>query len=51
MTFRCGIAPNHLPHQTTGAGSSAHTKLLHRNGNYFMDKWKNLDPKLLEYYG
>ena len=41
----------HLPHQTTGAGSAAHTKLLHRNGNYFMDKWKKLNPKLLEYYG
>ena len=40
----------HLPHQTTHSGSSAHVKLLKRNGDYFMDKWRNLDPKLLEYH-
>lgn len=40
----------HLPHQTTNSGSTAHTKLLHRNGDYFMDKWRKLDPKLLEFY-
>ena len=40
----------HLPHQTTNSGSGAHTKLLHRNGDYFMDKWRNLNPRLLEYH-
>jgi len=40
----------HLPHQTTNSGSTAHTKLMHRNGEYFMDKWQKLNPKLLEYY-
>lgn len=40
----------HLPHQTTNSGSSAHQALMDRNGKYFMDKWKRLQPELLEYY-
>lgn len=40
----------HLPHQTTQSGSSAHQKLLKENGAYFMKKWQELEPALLEYY-
>lgn len=40
----------HLPHQTTQSGSSRHTKLMERNGKYFLDKWNALNTKLLEYY-
>ena len=39
----------HLPHQTTHSGNAAHEKLMQRNGTYFMDKWKQANPKLLEY--
>lgn len=40
----------HLPHQTTQSGSEAHAKLIEKNGAYFMDKWKKIEPALLEYY-
>ena len=40
----------HLPHQTTKSGSAGHTKLMKRNGDYFVEKWKKLKPELLEYY-
>ena len=40
----------HLPHQTTKSGSAAHTALMKRNGDYFQKKWKEKNPKLLEYY-
>lgn len=44
------MAIMHLPHQTTNSGNETHKKLMARNGTYFIDKWKTLDPKLLEYY-
>lgn len=40
----------HLPHQTTKSGSPQHTELMNRNGTYFYEKWKEKNPKLLEYY-
>lgn len=40
----------HLPHQTTHSGSAEHAALMDRNGKYFMDKWKKIQPDLLEYY-
>ena len=40
----------HLPHQTTQSGSSAHAKLIKEHGAYFMEKWQELEPTLLEYY-
>jgi len=40
----------HLPHQTTKSGSPKHTALMNRNGTYFYEKWKQKNPKLLEYY-
>lgn len=44
------MAIMHLPHQTTNSGSAQHTKLMKRNGDYFMEKWSKLNPDLLEYY-
>lgn len=41
----------HLPHQTTHSGSSEHKKLIKKHGDYFMKKWREIDPALLEYYG
>lgn len=40
----------HLPHQTTNSGTEAHKKLMARNGSYFVDKWKKINPELLEYH-
>lgn len=39
----------HKPHQTTGSGSIKHKKQMERNGSYFLDKWRGLDARLLEY--
>ncbi len=43
------LGVGHLPHQTTGAGSSAHDKLILEKGNYFVSKWKDINPDLLKY--
>lgn len=40
----------HLPHQTTKSGSRKHAKLMKRNEEYFVAKWKERRPELLEYY-
>ena len=40
----------HLPHQTTQSGSGAHQKLMEEHGAYFMKKWQEIEPTLLEYY-
>ena len=44
------MAIMHLPHQTTQSGSYAHTKLIKKNGEYFQEKWKRKNEKLLECY-
>lgn len=44
------MAIMHLPHQTTQSGSARHTQLMKKNGEYFWNKWKERNPKLLEYY-
>jgi GT2 family glycosyltransferase len=41
---------NHLPHQTTQAGSDSHWKLMDRNGAYFEHKWRKRNPRLLQFY-
>lgn len=40
----------HLPHQTTQAGNDAHARLIEEHGTYFMEKWQEIEPTLLEYY-
>ncbi len=39
----------HLPHQTTQSGSKQHEQLMNQNGTYFLEKWKALNEKLLDY--
>ena len=39
----------HKPHQTTKSGSSNHNRLIKEKGNYFVKKWKKINPKLLNY--
>lgn len=43
------LGVGHLPHQTTKAGSSEHDKLILEKGNYFVSKWKEINPDLLKY--
>lgn len=40
---------NHLPHQSTKDGSLSHAKLTREKQQYFTEKWKALNPKLLTY--
>ncbi len=39
----------HLPHQTTKAGSEAHLKRITEKQKYFAEKWRQLNPALLNY--
>ena len=43
------LGVGHLPHQTTNSGSEEHNKLIYEKGTYFVNKWKKINPKLLEY--
>ncbi len=43
------LGVGHLPHQTTKSGSDAHEKLIKEKGDYFVNKWKNKNKKLLKY--
>lgn len=40
----------HLPHQTTNSGSSEHSEIMKKNGDYLLKKWSKLNPKLLQCY-
>lgn len=44
------LGVGHLPHQTTKSGTSAHDKLIREKGEYFLEKWKNIDSKLIFKY-
>ncbi|MBR6916744.1 MAG: glycosyltransferase [Clostridia bacterium] len=43
------LGVGHLPHQTTKEGSDAHAKLIKEKGDYFVSKWKKINPELLDY--
>jgi len=49
IVYSTYLGVGHLPHQTTKSGSDSHTKLLNQKGDYFVKKWKEKNPKLLEY--
>ena len=39
----------HLPHQTTNIKSDNYNELIKNKGDYFVRKWKKINPKLLKY--
>ncbi len=43
------LGVGHKPHQTTNSGSDAHDLLIRSKGEYFVSKWKKLDPLLLSF--
>lgn len=49
IAFSTYLGVGHLPHQTTNSGTDAHTKLLKEKGDYFVKKWSDKNPKLLDY--
>lgn len=44
------LGVGHLPHQTTKSGTAAHYKLIREKGEYFLSKWKKIDPNLIFKY-
>ena len=48
--FSTRLGVGHIPHQTTKSGTDAHAKLLKEKGDYFVNKWKKENPKLLSDY-
>lgn len=44
------LGVGHLPHQTTKSGTSAHDKLIREKGEYFLEKWKKINPDLIFKY-
>ena len=44
------LGVGHLPHQTTKSGSSAHEKLIHEKGMYFIKKWSAINKNLIYKY-
>lgn len=48
--FSTYLGVGHIPHQTTKSGTDSHAKLLKEKGDYFVDKWKKENPKLLSDY-
>ena len=44
------LGVGHLPHQTTKSGTSAHDKLIREKGEYFLKKWKEINPNLIFKY-
>lgn len=49
IAFSTYLGVGHLPHQTTNSGSDKHSKLLKEKGDYFVKKWSEKNPKLLDY--
>ena len=42
------LGVHHLPHQTTESGEFEHEALLEKHRKIFLDKWKEINPSLLE---
>lgn len=49
IAYTTYLGVGHLPHQTTKSGSKEHDKLIKSKGDYFVSKWKKINPKLLKY--
>lgn len=49
IAYTTYLGVGHLPHQTTKSGSKEHDKLIKSKGDYFIQKWKKINPKLLKY--
>lgn len=49
IAYTTYLGVGHLPHQTTKSGSKEHNNLIKSKGDYFVSKWKKINPKLLKY--
>lgn len=49
IAYTTYLGVGHLPHQTTKSGTKEHDNLIKSKGDYFISKWKKINPKLLKY--
>ncbi len=49
IAYTTYLGVGHLPHQTTKSGTKEHDKLIKSKGDYFIQKWKKINPELLKY--
>ncbi len=49
LAYTTYLGVGHLPHQTTKSGTKDHDTLIKSKGDYFVSKWKKINPKLLKY--
>lgn len=49
IAYTTYLGVGHLPHQTTKSGTKEHDELIKNKGDYFISKWKKINPKLLNY--
>lgn len=49
IAYTTYLGVGHLPHQTTKSGTKEHDKLIKDKGDYFISKWKKINPEFLKY--
>lgn len=49
IAYTTYLGVGHLPHQTTKSGTKEHEKLIKNKGDYFISKWKKINPELLKF--
>lgn len=49
IAYTTYLGVGHLPHQTTKSGTKEHDNLIKSKGDYFISKWKKINPELLKY--
>lgn len=49
IAYTTYLGVGHLPHQTTKSGTKEHDNLIKSKGDYFISKWKKINPELLKF--
>lgn len=49
IAYTTYLGVGHLPHQTTKSGTKEHDNLIKNKGDYFISKWKKINPELLKF--
>lgn len=49
LAYTTYLGVGHLPHQTTKSGTKEHDNLIKSKGDYFIQKWRKINPELLKY--
>ena len=49
LAYTTYLGVGHLPHQTTKSGTKEHDNLIKSKGDYFISKWKKINPEFLKF--